>query len=400
MLILLMILPIVTLGISLGVSTAKRIIGRGYILWGGVSGLSVMLIFFFIPQYLYSWYARIQFNKIGPCSLCGEWVWVMYFYYWIFWGIGGAIGLFSIAGDLVRAYRLQPETLVKFPFSLRRFVSFVFSMAAVASLLWGGNFVYVKNLKSHLTTALAHVSTPIDTANLEEIGVKALPMKIDFIGITRNYVRLDGLKFDPDGSLLEVRYGEVTEIWYLRTLLLLHQFDSPYQSSFITSFSPDGNYLAVVNGASALQIYRPGNPEPLFQISNGLAGHTNPFSFFMLLRYYAHEGEFFQYDTQNGELEWITDIEKEDTPEVAIDLQQVMYEKSGELMRMAISPDGKLGVFGVGENLEIWSISPDEKLGELGMDAAVTALSFSPDQHILVVATADGYLHFFAQPDP
>jgi hypothetical protein len=402
-LLLSIILPIVFLGVGLGVSIARKQADRGFILWSGLLGIGVMLVVFLIPQHLYNWYSRVEFNKVGPCGICREWSFVPYLFYWVLWGIGGGIGLVIIFIYLFRAYRLHPESFIRFPFSQGSFKKYVGLVVLSAGLLIIASYLITETQNSRLIQAIEQVSIPISGPHFEEIGKRGLPIFVGFLEIRRGYVQPDSLIFSPKGSWLELRYGKVTEIWLARTLIKSYQFSSSYGVK--TSFSPDEHFLAVFTdpkGAGKLEIYQVGEASPAWQMINGTENtkYSPSFSFSVILRYYGPEKEFFSYDYQNGEFNWLIPEQKEQVPEVFYDIQEEMTSKAGEYLHSAISPDGQLAVYGWKMHLEVWDLSTRTKIGERTLDAAVTALAFSLDQKLLVIATADGYIRFFAQTAP
>jgi hypothetical protein len=402
-LLLSIILPIVFLGVVWGVSTAKKQADRGFFLWGGLLGIGIILIAFLIPQHLYSWYSRIEFNKVGPCGICREWAFVPYLFYWSLWGIGGGIGLVIIMVYLFRAYRLSPESFLKFPFSwgsLKKSIGFVVVLVGILLLM---NYLIIQAKNSRFVQALEQVSTPIIDANLAEIGNKGLPLSVGLLEIRRNYVRPDSLIFSPNGNWLVFQYGEVTEIWLVTTLVKAYHFTSSYGVK--TSFSPDERFMAVFTnprGAGKLEVYRVGEADPAWQMINGTENpkYSPSFSFSVTLRYYVPENEFFHYDTQDGEFDWLIPEQKVQIPEVFYNIQEEMLGGAGETLHSAVSPGGQLAIFSWQTHLEVWDLSSQIKIGEMTLDAAATALAFSPDQNLLAIATADGYIHFFAQKTP
>lgn len=149
---------------------------------------------------------------------------------------------------------------------------------------------------------------------------------------------------------------------------------------FLKKLSQDSEYLYTGN-EQVFQIYDRHSGQLVHQIdTGGMRASLLPNNDVLLLNCQGPSGK-------------IWDIETGKETSFPLDLRGCQYSLA------ALVPDSHsfsfAGLYNSHEIL-VWDVHSQSQIGQVDLSSAVTAIAVTPDQRVLVVATADGRLNFFA----
>lgn len=238
-------IPGLILGILIGWQVVRRIVRRGYLLFGLATGLFIVFLIFITIQYSLVLFYRSSFSQTGPCGICGEWTYVPFSLLWLNSALMLASGTVT---SIIAIWKTPPEVR---DFSWRWpkwFPRLLIGLLAIIAVAVIAVLLFFRQQQAILVTELGKVSHPIEGLDMMLIGRTPLSGTYPpgLLDTSPPHPESNGLQFSPTGQWFSIRYDNKIEIWDRNTLhteFVLTR-DDPYWYPY-SIFSPDGKLLAI-----------------------------------------------------------------------------------------------------------------------------------------------------------
>ena len=221
---------------------ARPMMRRGYIGWGVLTGLIVLIIGFLLANYALAISQYKTFSKYGPCGICYEWGFLPVLMLWGGWAIGAVVFLIHNLTSGYRLYAIESVNLMKWPKALGYWI---LGSILIISIIFIGEQIWLFKQRLKVVNQISGISTQITGENkLAEIEIFPVMPPL-LLPTSNNYIEENGLQFSPDGNWLFLKLPHDLEIWNFKTLLKHHTFNNLEYSDGLFAVSPNSKFIAL-----------------------------------------------------------------------------------------------------------------------------------------------------------
>lgn len=238
-------IPGFLLGILLGWQIVRRIVRRGYLLFGLTTGLFIVFLIFITIQYSLVFNFRSSFSQTGPCGICGEWTYVPFLMLWLNTALMLASGTVT---SLIAIWK-TPVELREFAWrGPKWFPKLLIGLLAIIAVAAIATLLFFRQQQATLVTELSKVSHAIEELDVKLIGRMPLPGTYPpgLLDTSPPYLESNGLQFSPNGQWFSALSRDKLEILEKDTLLTKLSFERDDAFWYAQPiFSPDGKLFAI-----------------------------------------------------------------------------------------------------------------------------------------------------------
>ena len=430
----------------------KPLMARGFRAFGFWGGLILLMIVFGTGQYYFTNYYRSSFIKTGPCPTCCELCGLTFLFWWIAWGIGLILYfvVFNKRYSEIKPLPTPQWLKISVPIGI-----FCIIIGVISFRLWKDN-----SERTRLRTNIALIENSVLAGNLTEIGSIQLPQSAKYwtvgnvsfvssvkispdgkwfslqykdkieiwrmLDITSGKVFhsgpsiLDSIAFSPDSSNFAIWTDGKLSVYSLANAMVW-EFDDMKNYVSDLGFSKDGKELVIAN-SYGIETFDANNGNRLQTVAipseNGFyVKRLSNNSEYVVT---GNEKVFQLYNRHNGQL--LHEIEKPggtilpsndvlffdffDCKQSAVEIwdketgDEVSFDVAGDYCwpthYFAFTQDSNTSVLAGLHNFAILDLKNKIQIDLIPIQPAITALAISPDGYVIIVATADGRLNFYA----